>query len=377
MLASPATLSARRLRKTLSPLITDAVSRSDADRYRKSFPAFAHVWMLILHTMGANESLRQSHAHQGADARLCRRLGMERFVSFSQFARSSTSRDPECFELLFASVLAKAKAKGAKKGRALALGEIAGEVAVLDSTFVPLSEKLSPWSRHKGYAPGARLQTELDLSRMIPAKLRFTTSEINDRAAMKEWDLSDLRGWTVIFDLGYYAHPHFKRLMEGGVSFITRLSSQASYEVLSPNTARLGQRTTQAHTILSDQTITLGSPNNRTGAVLAGMRLVTSETKKGGVHRLITDRHDLTACEVVELYRKRWQIELFFRFLKRQLGALRVFGDSREAVWLTVLVAAIVAVVSMLAEAPRPKGLTRVSWLRSLCCGLMMLRFSG
>jgi len=109
------------------------------------------------------------------------------------------------------------------------------------------------------------------------------------------------------------------------------------------------------------------------------MRLVTSETRKGELHRLITDRHDLLASEVVvRLYRKRWQIELFFRWLKRQLGALRVLGVSREAVWLTILLAAIVAVVAMLVEAARPKGVTRVSWLRALWCALFsQLRLSG
>jgi hypothetical protein len=92
MLPSPPALTARRLRKTLCPLIDDAVGRSDADRYRKRFPARAHAWMLILHTMSANQSLRQSHAHQQADPKLRERLGMDGWVSFSQLARSSTSR---------------------------------------------------------------------------------------------------------------------------------------------------------------------------------------------------------------------------------------------------------------------------------------------
>nr|MBA3950981.1 hypothetical protein [Rubrobacter sp.] len=56
----PAAPAARRLRRTLDPLIRDAAELSDADRYRKSFPARAHAWMLLLHTMGANRSLRQS-----------------------------------------------------------------------------------------------------------------------------------------------------------------------------------------------------------------------------------------------------------------------------------------------------------------------------
>jgi IS4 transposase len=90
---------------------------------------------------------------------------------------------------------------------------------------------------------------------------------------------------------------------------------------------------------------------------LEGVRLVTSENaKKGKVHRFVTERHDLSAREVHSLYGKRWQIELFFRWLKRQLGALRPFGQSREAVWLTMVITAIEAVLAALAEEWRPRG---------------------
>ncbi len=102
--------------------------------------------------------------------------------------------------------------------------------------------------------------------------------------------------------------------------------------------------------------------------------------KRGGSPSciLVTDRHDLTALEVVTLYRKRWQIELFFRWLKRVLGAIIPFGYSRKAVWLTILVAALVAVLAYLSDASRPKGVTMVSWLRAVRVSLIpQLRFSG
>jgi IS4 transposase len=136
-------------------------------------------------------------------------------------------------------------------------------------------------------------------------------------------------------------------------------------------------RTPEGDAILSDETISLGSPNNRRGTVVEGIRLIRSTNKKGEHYAFITDRHDLSAEEVLYLYRKRWQIELFFRWLKRQSGALRLLGHSKEAVWLTILVAAIVAVLMTLAEEERPKGMSRVSWMRALCSSFSMLRFSG
>ena len=112
MLPSSALLPARRLRNTLSPLIAPAAKESGADRYRKRFPASSHLWMLILHAMSANPSLRQSHAPQQADPGLRRFLGMEgEWVSYSQLARSSTSRPADLFEGLLCRCCALAREK--------------------------------------------------------------------------------------------------------------------------------------------------------------------------------------------------------------------------------------------------------------------------
>ena len=147
--------------------------------------------------------------------------------------------------------------------------------------------------------------------------------------------------------------------------FLTRLNAQAYYEVEQeqegfPRTApRRPRKATRSSPIA---TIALGSPNNRRRAVLEGVRLVTSENEKGEVHAFVTDRHDLAALEVISLYRKRWQIELFFRWLKRQSGhpgsSLRERGV--EAVWLTMVVAAIVAVLwRCWPRSGAPKGMTK------------------
>lgn len=368
------TLPARRLRKALSPLIEEAAKESGADRYRKTFPASAHVWMLVLHTMGAEESLRQSHARQGADPALRGLLGMEGWVSYSQLARSSTSRPVGCFELLLASLLRLARGRATRQS-----AELLRSVRLLDSTFFALGKKASPWSIQGRHGAGVRLQTILEPTERLPDAMRMTTVAANDASTLAGWDLSGLEGETLLFDLGYYSHRNLARLRKGGVHFLTRLKGQARYRVSASRTPGKGEsQTPEGDVVLSDETIILGSPNNRRGAVLEGVRLVTGENKKGEVHRFVTDRHDLSAAEVLSLYRKRWQIELFFRWLKRQLGALRPFGHSREAVWMTLVVAAIVAVLAALAEEWRPKGVTQVSWLRALGPALFRRpRFSG
>lgn len=334
----------RRLYRKVQPLIVDAVhavgdkaKKAKADRYRKHFRAVSHVWLLILHLTQGGPSLRQSHAKLGADPRLRRRLGLPNWISLSQLARSSTSRETECFESLLEHLTTLVKRTPALRKDAdwLALNK----TTAIDSTFLRLSAKLSPWSKQGGYEAGVRVQYSLQLSTHIPQLLHMHTVDKNDHTALWEQDLAPFIGWTILVDLGYYGHRQFKRLLEGGVHLLTKLHKQAAYQVT--DTREVTQKkgwTPSDDLVVSDQTITLGSPNNRRGAVLRGIRLVTSHNAQGEVCHLITDRMDLEGWEVVELYRRRWQIELFFRWLKRQLGAVRPLGRSREAVWLTVLV---------------------------------------
>ena len=328
------------------------------------------MWLLVQHGLSAAPSLRQSYATLAASPGLFARLGLPHGISFSQLARSSTSRPSACLEALFAELVVAVRRTGRRPHPQLA------QVSALDSTFLRLSEAVSPWSRHGDFAAGVRLQTLYDLAEAIPTDLRLHTVERNDHEALKAWDLAPLRGWTLLIDRGYYGHRQFARLRQAGVSFICPLQAQATYQITTqhPISAR---PTPAGDQVLADATITLGSPNNWAGAVVPDLRLITSRNTEGADHRLVTDRHDLTAADVVQLYRARWQIELFFRFLKHQLGLLKPLGYTRQAVWATALLAAIVAVLLLLSESSRPPTISRIAWLRGLGAGLSIALRGG
>lgn len=355
----------RQARRLLAPSLRRAASTPGADHYRKHFPAVAHLWLLVLHGLSGFGSLRQSHAAFAAVPRLFAQIGLRRGLSYSQLARSSTSRPAGCVEALAAALVARAERQISPDPH----WRLLRQVQLSDSTFLALSLKLSPWSRHGGHVPGVRVQTLFELGRRLPRRLWLTLADINDHDALKHADLGTLAGWTLVFDLGYYGHRQFARLQAAGVSFLSRLHPQASYRVTAKR-AVAAEPTPDGDVVLRDETITLGSPNNRAGAVLPGLRLVTSRNADGKVHRFVTDRVDLSAAEVAQLYRKRWQIELFFRFLKQQLQLATPLGHSRAAVWLTVLVAVIVAVLLVLLEADRPPAVSRIAWLRAVATTL-------
>lgn len=355
--------STRQIRHRLAPLVAEAAATPGADRYRKRFPALAHLWALLLHVLWGSLSLRITHASLAASPRWWQRWGMDSWISFSQLARSSSSRPSACAEHLLAEVVQAVR----RQPVANPLWFKLRRVAVLDSTFLRLSARLSPWSVHGGHTAGVRLQTLLELGSQIPTAVRMSLADVHDHAAFQALDVSAWRGWTLLLDRGYYGHRQFARLRAAGVHVIARFHDQAAYAIVEQHAVPLGC-TPDGDTILSDWIVTLGSPNNRNGAVLPGMRLISSRNQRGSVHWFVTDRHDLTATEIVQLYRKRWQIELFFRWLKRQLGAIRPLGRSREAVWMTILMVLIVALVALLLEIVRPVSVSRVAWMAHFAC---------
>lgn len=200
--------------------------------------------------------------------------------------------------------------------------------------------------------------------------------DTNDHDALGTLDLSVYRGWTLLLDLGYYGHRQFARLQTGGIHWLSLLHPQATYVVTA--TRQVGGKPTPAGDILvADETITLGSANNRRGAVIPGLRLITSRNPQAIIQRFVTDRFDLAAAEVVRLYRKRWQIELFFRFVKHHLGTQRPLGHSRAAVWLTIVVALLTAVLLAITAADRPPASSQLSWLAALRHTLLFLLRGG
>src|SRR5437667_576959 len=172
----------RRLYRIVQPILDEATANGKADRYRKRFKAHSHAWILILHIMKAGHSLRQTHAELGANDALRRSLGISEWISFSQLARSSTSRPPDCFEELLMQVLKLAQAQ--VKAIAEEDWQFLNKTKAIDSTFLGLSAKLSPWSLCGGHAPGVRIQFGLDLASHIPDMLCLTGTDVLDNKAL-------------------------------------------------------------------------------------------------------------------------------------------------------------------------------------------------
>lgn len=356
----------------LEPVIVASAADCHAERYRKHFTAFQHACLLLFHGLSRGRSLTQSYSCFGRCRGLVVRSGLqasadphdERIrLSFSQLAASNTSRPAEFLAGLVPILSARVRALGGRAAPA-----IPRDVKLLDGTFLRLSLALARWlvQRDPQEVPGVRLQVEYAPADDLPTFLRLTDSHTNDCQALDHLLATpeQLAAWaeqTLAIDLGYYSHRRFACMLAAGIHLVTRLHPQAKVTVTAdyPIQPALPTLSPGRIQIQRDQRITLGSAANSTGAVLAGVRLVTATVdplpaaaRRGArplVYRLITDRWDLTPTEIVQIYVWRWQIELFFRWLKHHVRLLPPLGYSRAALELTLWLSLVVHLLTVLA----------------------------
>lgn len=362
--------------RALQPRLARSAAACQADAGRRHFTAVAHAGLLLFHGLSGSPSLEQTHASFPHCAGLARLSGLavlddagavdpDRLgVGYSQFALSNTTRPAAFLAGLVPDLVARVRAAGA-----LPAVPFPWELVTLDSTFLRLSVTLSPWlpHSHPHDIPGRRLQVLFRPAADLPEGILVHGTRTNDCQGLDQFILDDperlagLAGLTLAIDLGYYSHARFARLLAAGVHFVSRLQAQATVHVEAEREVQgawLEPAAGRIH-VLGDQRVCLGSPHNRRSTVLTGLRLVRAEVaptpaaaRQGArprVYTLVTDRFDLPAEAVAWFYVWRWQIELFFRWLKRYLHLTRPLGFSHNAVELSIWLVLIVQLLTVLA----------------------------
>jgi putative transposase len=204
-------------------------------------------------------------------------------------------------------------------------------LTLIDSTHMSLCLSMFEWARSKDDQAAVKLHIAYDLYLRAPEQFLVTEGHVHDRNPKVVFTVE--KGRTYVFDRGYFDLDYFDEIRDAGAHFVTRV--KRSVRVL-----KYGARRRTDDCVLADLDVTLGSDGD--ARMLRLVRYRDPETHR--VYEFITDRFDLSATSIADAYKARWQVELFFRFLKQHLRIKRFFGTSREAVEAQ-LYAALVAYV--------------------------------
>lgn len=216
------------------------------------------------------------------------------------------------------------------------MGRKFARIAVVDASLIKLSLLAYSWAEYRKQRGAAKMHAVLEWARGIPQQLIVTTGKVHDLkgAARLHW----ARHWTYIFDRAYLGFDFLSTLLDAGAHFVVRFKAGVGYRILE-RFAVPQAPATAGFRLTSDWTIRLPGWE---GVVL---RLVSYRLPDGKLIRVLTDRFDLCALSVAQLYKERWTIENWWKWVKQMFKIKRPLGESENALPVQIVSAFVTDVL--------------------------------
>ncbi len=240
-------------------------------------------------------------------------------------------------------------------------------VRLIDSTTLRLSRLSEDWATFSTDVCGAKLHIVYDPKAEVPIYFAVTPSKVNDITPAKTMPTE--AGATYVYDLGYYDYGWWAALDDAGCRFVTRLKKNTPLGVIHEN------RVPRNSNILSDRIGYLA--RNRTNPMQEPVRELRVINDAGKELRIVTNDLDSPAQEIADLYKQRWQIELFFRWVKQVLRIKHFIGTSENAVRIQIAVALIALLILRMAAALQKAVRSPLVFARLVRTNLMHRRSLG
>jgi len=336
------------------------VLRHRSDRHCKGFDSRDQLVIMLYAQLSAVGSLRQLESSFNQHVRQHYHLGVEP-VRRSTLADANSKRNPEVFAEL-AKALMHCAGRAARRERSFML-------YLLDSTSIPLTGRGFDWTAKTATrTPGLKLHLLYAADGSYPAHQSLTPANVNDVTEAAK--LAIEANATYVFDKGYCDYGWWSRVTAAGARLVTRMKSNAALRLV----AHRSIEPAACSTILSDEIMRFAYKSNRGGHRnqydTPVRRIRVARQDQEPLTLLTNDLHS-PAVEIALLYKDRWQIELYFKWIKQHLSVKRFLGRSENAVRIQLLVALIAYLLVLLYKARH--GLKATCWhvLSELRGGLM------
>ena len=301
------------------------VNKYQGNRYIKHFTCWNQLLSLMFGQLSNRESLRDLIVALDAHHSKCYHLGMGRNVSRSSLARTNQNRDYHIFEE-YAYYLVNE----ARKKRVTDIFKLGGNVYAFDSTTIDLCLSVFWWAKFRKKKGGIKVHTLYDVETQIPAFFHITEASVHDSKAMNEIPYES--GSYYIFDRAYNNFKMLYRIHQIGACFVVRAKKNLQYKPVKWK-RRLPKN------VLSDMSIQLTGfyPKQYYPEPLRLVRYWDEEQKREFI--FLTNATHISALQVADLYKNRWQVELFFKWLKQHLKIKKFWGTTENAVRIQIYAA--------------------------------------
>lgn len=314
------------------------VARYGGHHKVKRFSCLDQYLSMAFAQLTYRESLRDIEACLRAQSSKLYHLGLRATVARNTVANANATRDWRIYCDFAQSLIAMARRLYVNEPFGVELKET---VYALDATTIDLCLSVFPWAPFRSTKAAIKLHTLLDLRGNIPSFIRISDGKWHEINVLDE--LITEPGAFYVMDRGYIDFERLGRLSEAGSFFVTRAKSNLKVQ------RRYSHKVDKSTGLICDQTVMLTVFYSRQGFDRPLRRVRFKDPQSGKTLVFLTNNFALPALTITQLYRCRWQIELFFKWIKQHLRIKAFFGTTENAVksqiWIAVSVYVLIAIV--------------------------------
>jgi hypothetical protein len=318
-------------------------------KYSKSYNFKDHIMSTLYMQFSDSNGLRdldlkyKNHRCLGKDFKI---------PSYSQLSRLNSQKSFDNFRLVFLDVLELAQ-------RELTTKEFCREfndIKIIDSTVLTVGSGLSPKLKYEGAQSAVRISTLLSKGTQLPEKIEVVPATVGERSCIKDF----IKGtdFLYLFDKGYYKYSWYDEMSDRGISFITRQQGNAITEEYKSYHTGLED--------IYDYDVTMGTDYSKNKTRYKYREILYFEEGSDEEFRLVTNVFHLPPQDIISIYKVRWNIETYFKWIKQHLILKHWSGYSLNAMSIQIYSALIIYILVLLLKKRFKCTLTLFNVLRTL-----------
>lgn len=305
------------------------VGQHNADRYVKRFTCFNQLTTLLYAQITGKECLREIESDLRVLDSTWSELGLKS-IARSTLAYANATRPAAIFESLFYVLFEQCQTLSQEQSFSFK-----NPLHAIDATSIAVCLELFDWAKFRTQKGAFRLHMDLDIRNQIPELLDLTDGKTHEVTVLQEMDFSAYaKGTIFVMDRGYNDYALLKKITDAGHHFVVRRKKNAQTFML-----RL-HRLARGKGVLRDERVAFALPTAQ-NRYPDDLRQVTFVDDEGEIYEYLTDEFRLSAMNIAEIYKRRWDIETFFRWIKQNLKIKTFLGTSKNAVLTQIWVAMI------------------------------------
>ena len=326
------------------------------ERYTKRFNGWIHLVVMLYAIIMRFDSLREITASLLTEARKLSHIGITFKIGRSTLADANKRRSEAIFESIYRDTYATYRHVLSSDSRTGKTPQWMRRLQIIDSTTITLFSNLifkgvGQHPKNGKKKGGIKVHTVIHANEGVPSDIRFTSAATNDSFMLKPSSLS--KGDIIAMDRAYIDYEKFEQLTEKQVIYVTKMKKSLKYEILGDTIYQTPEGVMEVRV----QEVRFTKKKQGGETILHNARIITYvDVRKHKLISLLTNDMEFDPSEIIEIYRRRWEIELLFKQIKQNFPLRYFYGESANAIkiqiWVTLIANLLLMVMQKQLQRP-------------------------